>query len=126
MSAPRAITASTFPADARRTASGSSKEPGTFTRLISFSCTPCRRRASSAPSTRRSVMKLFNREATIATFKPCPWRSPSIVRTISPPLFHAQDVPHFLLLGPQVLDVRVVGRDRHGGTLGHSQAVPPH
>src|SRR4030042_255267 len=57
MSAPRAITASTFPAEARRTASGSSKEPGTFTRVMSFSCTPCRRRASTAPSTRRPVMQ---------------------------------------------------------------------
>src|SRR3972149_11187710 len=122
MSAPRAITASTFPAEARRTASGSSKEPGTFTRVMSFSCTPCRRRASNAPSTRRSVVKPLNREATIAPFKPCPWRSPSIVRTLSPPLFHAQDVPHLLLLGLQVLDVRVVRLDLDGDPLDHAQA----
>src|SRR5512145_345014 len=114
MRAPRATTASTFPAETRRTASGISKEPGTLTREMSFSSTPWRRRASTAPSISRSVMKPLNRDATIATLSPCPCRSPSSVRTISFPLFHAQDVTHLLLLGLQVPHVDLVGGDLDG------------
>src|SRR4030066_332687 len=49
MSAPSAITASTFPAEARRTASGSSKERAPFPRVKSFPCPPAAAPRGHAP-----------------------------------------------------------------------------
>src|SRR5512142_420174 len=61
MTAPSAITASYPPDCARRLATrGSSKAPGAQTMSIRSSSTPCRRRPSVAPSTRRSTIAWLN------------------------------------------------------------------
>src|ERR1700722_1578040 len=84
MTAPKAMTASTFfDAASRRTTSGSSKAPGTRTRVTFLASAPCRTSASMAPSTRRSPTKWLKRLATTAKRAPLgTMRFPSMVRVV--------------------------------------------
>src|SRR5580704_1194133 len=77
MTAPSAMMACGFLCAASVLAArGSSQAPGTFTTSISVA--PARFRASSAPSSSRSVTKLLNRAHTTANFRPLASRSSSI------------------------------------------------
>ncbi len=60
-----------------RAAAGISHAPGTRTTSISLRDAPLRSNASSAPSSRRSVITAFQRATTMANFIPSAERSPS-------------------------------------------------
>src|SRR5712692_9017440 len=80
MTAPSAMMASNRLARASsRATTGISHDPGTFTISIFPSGHPERASASSAPASRRSVMKLLNRPTIMAKRSPFAERSPSMI-----------------------------------------------
>ena len=80
ITAPKAIIASYFFVAATRcTTTGNSKAPGALTTLMSALFAPCLTKASMAPASNCSTIKLLKREATIQNLPPLTNKLPSNV-----------------------------------------------
>src|SRR5437870_3532839 len=90
-------------------AMGISNEPGTRTTSICFPSAPPRSRASSAPASSRSVMKLLNRLTTMPKRNPAPLNSPRISLCSIFALISAPRGPSGLPLCPVVRRHRACG-----------------
>src|ERR1700722_3352963 len=87
-------------------ASGSSQDPGTLTISMSSSAAPARFKASSAPASKRSVMKLLKRAHSTANFNPLASRFPSMDEGIMGNLSFSLILPHGSRFYPEFLDHR--------------------